>query len=358
MRESSIELAEASRRKSVEDLQKEDQLIAYQCSKSTSNKAAEICVTLLSLYLVLELQDIPSSCDTNQHALCMSNYLKAGGEPDPFLLLRDCGALKKLCDESFATEALSLLATKPVPDSIRTVNGTYSALLGLCECLIGDSTVDCSFLASRTIFLLLGILAIFLFEVSREAFPSVRMFVFLYTIIYFLLCLITYNREICANSEDFIDRREVIVFLCVVSIIVMSFAWILEILAKAGKVDALMQASTNATKTMDKFLSHTRTRHQEQDSNDSHRHERGHRGAKTLNARNLRRHELQQIRTSAGPEQPGRRSRGADVEMNGYYEHDGLRDTHRPPRGITSAPDVVMTSSARPPVAGEVFTAV
>jgi len=68
--------------------------------------------------------------------------------------------------------------------------------------------------------------------------------VFGYSVLYFLLCLLVYNRDAC-DSEEFADRKEIIVFLCVVSIVVMFMAFLLEILAIRGKVDSCLQKTSS-----------------------------------------------------------------------------------------------------------------
>lgn len=138
--------------------------------------------------------DIPNGCAPEFQAQCLTDYLNAyvahdthtslttsnvnccalelphltmprGGVADPQIVLADCGGLRKLCDESFLAPASEgLREPSPLPSFVR-VNQSFGALISLCDCVVADQPVQCEFTASRTVFLLLGIFAIFLFEV-------------------------------------------------------------------------------------------------------------------------------------------------------------------------------------------------
>jgi hypothetical protein len=77
--------------------------------------------------------------------------------------------------------------------------------------------------------------------VTKEAFPPFRKAAFLYTLVYYLVCLLVFNSSIQCDSAVFTIRQHVIVFLCGVCMVVVASAWALEELALRGKVDKFMK---------------------------------------------------------------------------------------------------------------------
>lgn len=74
-----------------------------------------------------------------------------------------------------------------------------------------------------------------------DAFPSVRLVAYGYTLSFYLICLLVFNSGSMCSSQAFAYKQNVIVFLCVICMVIVAAAWGLETLAKRGKIDRFIQ---------------------------------------------------------------------------------------------------------------------
>ena len=123
-------------------------MAAWQAHAAASNRAFEIVVELLVVYLLLEFGRIATGCDVATNARCVARYVEAGGD-EPDVILSECGRLKQRCTHSLSkhvwskTRAGNRTGEPAAPDFAR-INGRYGGVIALCGCLFesdSDSAV-------------------------------------------------------------------------------------------------------------------------------------------------------------------------------------------------------------------------
>eukprot|EP00744_Colponema_vietnamica_P005073 GILI01007472.1.p1 GENE.GILI01007472.1~~GILI01007472.1.p1 ORF type:complete len:318 (-),score=42.67 GILI01007472.1:199-1152(-) len=151
-----------------------------------SSRVLEICVTLLLLYLIIELAFIKTPCSKDSLPECINRYVEAGGDYSslPDLAFNECdsllygcsvGSYWKMRQQKLQNQtSLDANAKKFYSSAALT---TYTPYFALCDCLIwagkGDSKAsyatestfktNCELSTSILAFFLLGIVAYAIF---------------------------------------------------------------------------------------------------------------------------------------------------------------------------------------------------
>ncbi|EDQ88106.1 uncharacterized protein MONBRDRAFT_26668 [Monosiga brevicollis MX1] len=190
--------------------------------KSMSNKAIEICVTLLSLYLIVELNNIPQECALMSP--CLTIYFDAGGSMDPSFPFASCGQMRRDCEVlPWLSFSRYLVSPEDDAESALADSPDLSPYVAFCECIDGSvDEVFCSFYFSTFIFLLLGILVIYFAEVTNEEDNTEtltkenrnpRRCAHSACVLYFLVALLYYDRLVGCSGPDFVEAQRTTVFL-------------------------------------------------------------------------------------------------------------------------------------------------
>eukprot|EP00048_Salpingoeca_helianthica_P017438 m.237241 g.237241 ORF g.237241 m.237241 type:complete len:277 (-) comp21011_c0_seq1:23-853(-) len=225
--------------------------LAARPARNMGNKAAEICITLITLYLVLELSFVPDGCSFSKYSYCLGQYVAAarsiGVDTDSVFITNDCGDTRMLCANGLAGDSRTFSSIN-IDDGATwsNISSVYAPVVTLCRCLGG---AYCDFQAARSAFLFFAILGLFLFELSIEAFPMMRHAAYIYAGAFFLICLLTFNQSSMCNSQLYSQKRNVIVFLCVICLVILFAAWVIEMIAKRGKIDSFIEKRLNRSGT-------------------------------------------------------------------------------------------------------------
>eukprot|EP00045_Choanoeca_perplexa_P006207 m.52590 g.52590 ORF g.52590 m.52590 type:complete len:300 (-) comp13512_c0_seq2:167-1066(-) len=196
--------------------------------KAMSNKAIEICVTLLSLYLVVELNNIPQGCDTL--GPCLSQYIADGGDVEPDFPFSSCGQMTQACELSFAKDLAN-----PRTDVETQLAQELSPFVDFCSCLLDGASVFCEFRLSTFAFLLVGLVVIYMAEITaneedksdkKAVNNGPRRFAMFLAMLYFIASLVFYTSLVGCQGPDFEETQRIVVFLslaCTVIVVALVF---------------------------------------------------------------------------------------------------------------------------------------
>eukprot|EP00051_Salpingoeca_urceolata_P016899 m.227135 g.227135 ORF g.227135 m.227135 type:complete len:126 (+) comp18813_c0_seq1:296-673(+) len=86
--------------------------------RSLTNKAFEICILLVTVYILVELNQVPAGCDHSH--VCLAAYLADGGDAEPDYIVPSCAVLREQCARGYAYylfqgNAKSTLSAAEVP---------------------------------------------------------------------------------------------------------------------------------------------------------------------------------------------------------------------------------------------------
>eukprot|EP00049_Salpingoeca_infusionum_P019830 m.363123 g.363123 ORF g.363123 m.363123 type:complete len:289 (-) comp21508_c0_seq1:185-1051(-) len=203
-----------------------------------TNKALEICVELIALYLLIELNNIPRRCGLETMASCAAPMIAA--DPDSFdtdFFLTSCGEIRRQCRLSYLIEFNDTLIANNA--QVALLNDTLYPQIEFCNCLVGDDPNDyeavyCAFRYSTLFFLLFGVLILYGLEITEESVSSKgrnrwpRRLALLFCITYFLIASLFYWKLTSCDSPEYDEVSDVISFLGVVCFIISSVCVIIE----------------------------------------------------------------------------------------------------------------------------------
>lgn len=166
----------------------------WQSHAQASNRAFEIVVELLVVYLLLEFGRIATGCDVATNARCVGRYVDAGGS-EPDVILSECGRLRQRCTHSLSKHVWSETTAgnhnnsnsisnsnsnrtgtgEAAATDVARINARYGGVIALCGCLFEasseagapasavpeDREIYCDLDTQRAQFFWLGIIIIF-----------------------------------------------------------------------------------------------------------------------------------------------------------------------------------------------------
>jgi hypothetical protein len=130
----------------------------------------EICVTLVALYVLVDLNDSPANCDIQSigdtQRNCLVEFVDAGGSVEWEMLVQPCSDLRFACSRGIGALGPEEIASVAVNDKLSEYAG-----YALCRCLLEDG--DRSIVTSYLLTILNGLTFVTgLFVVAFQSYDS------------------------------------------------------------------------------------------------------------------------------------------------------------------------------------------
>eukprot|EP00049_Salpingoeca_infusionum_P022345 m.6238 g.6238 ORF g.6238 m.6238 type:complete len:258 (+) comp5139_c0_seq2:1843-2616(+) len=197
------------------------------CVLEISNKVVETLITLLCIYLLTELNRVPTGCRLYS---CLDKWVENGGTVEPDFFLRPCSEQRQLCAFSYANPQHLRPGHKVTHNLTDATLEMFKGMRVYCECLlqtnINDDTTDdipifCETTEARMVFFGFGILLV----AYMEATTTVRGFRHHYLRLYGLFMIIVLYMSVSifyAAAQDSCDSFELHISLLVVHSVTIS----------------------------------------------------------------------------------------------------------------------------------------
>ncbi|CEL95616.1 unnamed protein product [Vitrella brassicaformis CCMP3155] len=133
-----------------------------------NNRMAELIITFFTLFILIELNNIPRECELEQ---CLNEYLTAGGESDYDFFMTDCSVLRQQCTHGPVGRLMkkggSFRKWADLPHNTSAIVGAYSLVADFCVCLLRQHPGDflCDFEISTCFQFILGLFFLYWLEV-------------------------------------------------------------------------------------------------------------------------------------------------------------------------------------------------
>eukprot|EP00051_Salpingoeca_urceolata_P016902 m.227165 g.227165 ORF g.227165 m.227165 type:complete len:282 (+) comp18813_c0_seq7:296-1141(+) len=209
--------------------------------RSLTNKAFEICILLVTVYILVELNQVPAGCDHSH--VCLAAYLADGGDAEPDYIVPSCAVLREQCARGYAYYLFQGNAKSTLSAAeLAIYNGAYKVHADFCGCMVEkvDESVYCDFNEERNNFFWAGVLIIYLMEASGIT-AKHRFFRTVITALavgYFFLAAMIFDRDIGCSSYEYNQLAQIVRDLSFACLAVMIGTVGLELLATFGVLSA------------------------------------------------------------------------------------------------------------------------